>query len=62
MRHVGGCGRLHEALRAQVDFAVDGGAEEGRVSTVVDLTDPEHPRILRVGAGDTAPFDEAEAQ
>ncbi len=49
-------GRLHETLRGQVDFAVDGGTEEGRLSTVVDMTDPEHPHILRVGAGDTAPF------
>jgi hypothetical protein len=50
-----GVRRLHEALAGRVDFVVDGGPEAGQVSTVVDMTDPERPQVLRVGAGDTEP-------
>jgi hypothetical protein len=47
--------RLHELLGRKVDFVVDAGIDaEPRVSTVVDLTDPENPVVLREGAGSVA--------
>ena len=35
-----------------VDLLIDGGYREGRLSTIVDLTDPASPEIVRDGAGE----------
>lgn len=47
------------ALRyaGSVDLMIDGGRGSVTGSTVVRLTDPSEPEILRAGAGDTSPFE-----
>jgi tRNA threonylcarbamoyl adenosine modification protein (Sua5/YciO/YrdC/YwlC family) len=46
---------IRQILESDVDLVIDGGYCGLEPSTVVDLTD-DHPRILRHGCGDIAPF------
>ena len=45
-----------DKMERDVDVMVVGGYCESSPSTIVDLTEG-HPIVLRVGAGDTAPFE-----
>ncbi|HKK06307.1 MAG TPA: L-threonylcarbamoyladenylate synthase [Gammaproteobacteria bacterium] len=47
---------IREALERQVDLVIDAGACDIHPSTVVDMTG-EVPEVVRVGKGDTAPFE-----
>ncbi|MDG6897023.1 threonylcarbamoyl-AMP synthase [Actinobacillus delphinicola] len=47
---------IRDCLEKQVDLIIHGGVLEPTPTTVVDLTDDDI-RILRVGRGDTAPFE-----
>lgn len=48
---------IHERLDSLVDLVIDGGpAPSLEPSTVVDLAE-DVPQVLRVGAGDPAPFE-----
>jgi tRNA threonylcarbamoyl adenosine modification protein (Sua5/YciO/YrdC/YwlC family) len=47
---------IREALERQVDLIIDGGPGDIHPSTVVDMTG-DVPEVVRVGKGDTAPFE-----
>ena len=46
---------MRQILEHQVDLIIDGGYGGLEASTVVSLTDGD-PQVIRVGAGDPAPF------
>lgn len=48
---------IRDTLQHEVDLVIDGGYCGMEVTTVVDLAD-EAPVVLRVGKGDTAPFED----
>lgn len=48
---------IRERIQHQVDLILDGGMGGLEASTVVSLTDGD-PQVLRVGAGDPAPFEQ----
>ena len=47
---------IRETLEHEVDLVIDGGYCGLEPTTVVDLAD-ESPLVVRVGKGDTAPFE-----
>ena len=46
---------IRERLEHQVDLVIDAGACSAQPTTVIDLTD-DSPQLIRIGAGDPAPF------
>lgn len=51
---------IRERLEHQLDLVIDAGACMAQPTTVIDLTG-DSPQLIRVGAGDIAPFGLAEA-
>ena len=45
---------IHEEWGHEIDVVLDSGILIGASSTMVDLTDPNHPEVLREGKGDVA--------
>ncbi|MBU0691881.1 threonylcarbamoyl-AMP synthase [bacterium] len=45
---------IHEEWGHEIDIVLDSGILIGESSTIVDLTDPDHPEVLRAGKGDVA--------
>jgi len=46
---------IRDRLEHQVDLVIDAGACVAEPTTVIDLTG-ESPQLIRLGAGDPAPF------
>lgn len=46
---------IRERLEHQIDLVIDAGACSAQPTTVIDLTD-DSPQLIRIGAGDPAPF------
>ena len=43
---------IHDEWGHEIDIVLDSGILIGESSTMVDLTDPDHPEVLREGKGD----------